>query len=120
METYLQANIYEPGGDTSAIRQGPRRFAVGMVKILSGQNPFTFQTQDYELSLAARNRHQAARMLPMMEWKLAEMADGTGASAICGKVLRASTAPRPEFCIPTSMETVRQDSSGSLKIRAMR
>jgi len=47
-------------------------------------------------------------MLPMTEWKVAEMAQGNGASGIKAKCLPASAAPRPEFCIPTSIEMVRQ------------
>ena len=51
-------------------------------------------------------RQKPANMLPIKQWKNAEIADGTGASG-SPKAL-ASSAPSPEFCMPTSMLTVRR------------
>ena len=53
-----------------------------------------------------RSRQSPARMLPITEWNVAEIAQGSAVNGV--KCLVASTEPSPEFCIPTSMEMVRQ------------
>lgn len=45
-------------------------------------------------------------MLPRTEWTVADMAPGRAVRGSAAKWRRARTVPRPEFCIPTSMETV--------------
>lgn len=67
-----------------------------------------------------RNRQMPARMLPMTEWKVAEMAQGSAARGICAKCCFASAAPKPEFCMPTSMEMVRLVSSSQRSRRLRR
>jgi hypothetical protein len=54
-----------------------------------------------------RRRHQAASRLPISEWTTLEIAHGTAASGSAGKCFWARTTPRPEFCMPTSIEIVR-------------
>ncbi len=49
----------------------------------------------------------AARKLAIKEWKRLEMAGGTATNG-SEKLARAKTTPKPEFCIPTSMEIVRE------------
>ena len=46
-----------------------------------------------------------------MQWVRAEMAPGTVARPKAAKLLRASSVASPEFCIPTSTETVRASRS---------
>ena len=59
-----------------------------------------------------RNRQIPANTLPITEWKTLEIAHGTAAKltpvTASAKCFFASTAPNPEFYMPTSMETVRQ------------
>gem|GEM_PF-4713369 len=52
----------------------------------------------------------------MMQWKKAEIAQG--AAATREKCFTANCDPKPEFCIPTSIEKVRRSRSPSLKNRA--
>ena len=44
----------------------------------------------------------------MTEWNVAEIAHGSAASSGRGKCFLARAAPNPEFCMPTSMEMVRE------------
>ena len=53
----------------------------------------------------------------MTEWKTLEIAQGTAVSG-SAKCLRASTTPRPEFCMPTSIDTVRATASSKRANRA--
>jgi hypothetical protein len=46
-------------------------------------------------------------VLPITEWTTEEIAQGTAVSGSAGKCRWASTTPRPEFCIPTSIAVVR-------------
>ena len=50
----------------------------------------------------------------MTEWNVAEIAQGRGASGIAAKCFCASAAPRPEFCMPTSIEIVRDTNISTL------
>ena len=59
-----------------------------------------------ETSTAGRRDHQAARMLPTMQWVIAESALGIAVRGLA-KCACAKTAPNPEFCMPTSIEVVR-------------
>ena len=52
-----------------------------------------------------------AAMLPRMQWVSADTAQGRATRGVAAKCFWASAAPRPEFCIPTSMDTVRLTSS---------
>ena len=45
-------------------------------------------------------------MLPRIQWVKAEIAPGTVAKVKSGKLLLASSVAKPEFCIPTSIDTV--------------
>ncbi len=54
----------------------------------------------------------------MMQWHTAERAAGRGVSGFV-KCVAASFAPRPEFCMPTSMETVRASRTLSPQTRAI-
>ena len=53
-----------------------------------------------------RHRQSPAATLPNMQWVRADIAPGTVAKPYVGKLLLASSVARPEFCIPTSIETV--------------
>ena len=55
---------------------------------------------------AAVARQIPASTLPMSEWKRLEMALGTATRGLV-KFWPARTTPSPEFCMPTSIETVR-------------
>ncbi len=54
-----------------------------------------------------RHRQMPASTLPITEWNTLEIAHGTAVNGSPGKCFLAKTTPSPEFCIPTSMETVR-------------
>jgi len=54
-----------------------------------------------------RARHHAASRLPSSVWITLQNTDGTADIGSSGKFFFASTAARPPFCMPTSIETVR-------------
>ncbi len=61
--------------------------------------------------------HHPATTLPRMQWVTALRAQGTGAMGKKAKCLVAKAAPKPEFCMPTSMEAARRmDSSNPLNL----
>jgi hypothetical protein len=70
-------------------------------------------------SFRLHHRHQPASVLPITECMTLEMAQGTAVSG-SAKFRRAKTTPNPEFCIPTSIETVRAARRSRNTSRAIR
>lgn len=64
------------------------------------------------------SRHHAASRLPRTEWTRAEIAPGTAVSGSAAKCLRARTTPKPEFCMPVSIEIVRAATTENPNTRA--
>jgi hypothetical protein len=69
-------------------------------------------------AVVTASRHHPASRLPSTECTRAEIAPGTAVSGSAAKCLRASTTPRPEFCMPVSIAIVRAATTGNPDARA--